>query len=107
MRTALILEEAAEEAVEAIAWYESECPGLGLEFAEAIHQAITAIEEDIIPLAPLPLVSARLDAKRLLLQKFPYDIVTIERDGNIIVVAIAHQTRKPGYWRKRVNSAHV
>ena len=77
MRTARILEEAAEEAAEAIAWYESECPGLGLEFAEAIERAITVIEDDIVPLAPMPLVSARTGARRLVLQRFPYEIVAI------------------------------
>ena len=31
-----ILEEAAEEAAEAAAWYESERPGLGTEFSDAM-----------------------------------------------------------------------
>ena len=108
MRTVRILEEAAEEAVEAIAWYESERPGLGIDFSKAIDRAIDLIEEGIVPLSPMQRQSGAKGAKRLILRRFPYDIVSIERNGELVVVAIAHHSRKPGYWRGRirVNQLH-
>lgn len=54
MRTVRILEEAAEEAAEAAAWYETERPGLGTDFFKAVEAAIDLIEEDILPLLPMP-----------------------------------------------------
>lgn len=102
MLTVRILDEAAEEVVEAIAWYENEQPGLGIDFSKAIDRAIDLIEEGIVPLSPMQRQSGAKGAKRLILRRFPYDIVSIERNGEVVVVAIAHHSRKPGYWRGRV-----
>lgn len=43
-----------------------------------------------------------LGAKRLMLRRFPYDIVVVERPSEVIVIAFAHHARKPGYWRNRI-----
>lgn len=102
MRSVRILREAAEEAAAAADWYDKERPGLGTDFSVAIEAAIDLIEEDILPLFPLPGESGVKGAKRLILKRFPYDIVVIERNSNSIVIAVAHQSRKPGYWRKRI-----
>jgi len=37
-------------------------------------------------------------AKRLILERFPYDIVAIELPDETVVIAVAHHSRKPGYW---------
>jgi hypothetical protein len=42
-----VLEEAADEAIEAAAWYEEQRPGLGIEFAQAFHAALDFLEEEI------------------------------------------------------------
>ena len=78
MRPVRILQEAAEEAVAAAEWYERECPGLGTEFSESLEAAIDLIEEDVLPLSPLPGKSGGKGAKRLILKRFPYDIVVFE-----------------------------
>lgn len=101
MRTVRILEEASQEAIEAAVWYESEQPGLGTAFMEAIDAAIDVIEENFVPLSPLPEDAGDTGARRLILEGFPYDIVAIELPDEAVVVAIAHHSRKPGYWRKR------
>lgn len=96
-----ILREAVEEAEAAAAWYEQERQGLGAEFAEAIDAAIDVIEDDFLPLSPMPGSSSELGAKRLILRRFPYDIVIVDRGDERIVVAFAHHSRKPGYWQGR------
>ncbi len=88
MRSVRILEAAAEEAVEAAAWYEQERPGLGIEFAKAIDAALDLLETEIVPLSNMPGKFGRPSPKRLVLQRFPYDIV----------VAFAHN-RKRQYAR--------
>ncbi len=98
-----ILEEAAEEAPEAAAWYEADSPGLGGDFTSAVEAAIDLIEEEILPLLPVPGSSGALGAKRIILKRFPYDIVAVKRDGQAIVVAVAHHSRLPGYWRDRIS----
>jgi hypothetical protein len=97
-----ILQEAAAEAAAATDWYERERPGLGSEFAAAVDAAIDLIEEDILPLSPLPGRSGTKGVKRLILRRFPFDIIVIERTGEAIVIAVAHHSRSPGYWRERI-----
>lgn len=35
---------------------------------------------------------------------FPYRVVYFVRDGELVIVAFAHQSRRPGYWRERVDT---
>lgn len=102
MRTLRILAEAAEEAVEAAAWYEKERSGLGIDFQNAIEAALDVLEQDIVPLASMPGVSGARGVKRLMLRRFPYAVIVHENDTVIMVIAFAHHSRKPGYWRDRV-----
>ena len=101
MRQVRILEEAAEEAIAAASWYDEEKPGLGLEFEQAVEAALDLLEEDMVPLVPVPGVSGDLGAKRLLLRRFPYSIVVRESADGYLVIAVAHQHRRPGYWKDR------
>ena len=103
MRKVRILQEAAEEAIAAANWYDKEREGLGTEFANAVEIAIDLIEEDILPLSPMPGKSGAKGVKRLILKRFPYDIVVTEGDTETVVIAVAHHSRKPGYWRGRIS----
>ena len=102
MPTVRILRQAAEEARGAAEWYDEERPGLGAEFARAMETALDLIAEDLLPLAPLPGPAGGQGAKRLTLRRFPYDIVVIDRPAERVIVAVAHHSRKPGYWRNRL-----
>jgi hypothetical protein len=95
-----ILEEAAEEAVEAAAWYESQRPGLGDDFGRALNAALDLLEADIVPLVAQT-ASHDNRIKRLILKRFPYEIVVTEFREEVVVIAVAHQSRRPGYWRDR------
>lgn len=101
MRRVRILEEASQEAIEAAAWYEYEQPGLGAEFFAAVDAAIDVIEENFLPLSPLPEEAGDTGARRLILERFPYDLVAIELSEETVVIAVAHHSRKPGYWLGR------
>lgn len=102
MRRVRILDEAADEATEAAAWYELQRPGLGAEFDRAVNAALDLLEEEIVPLTAMPSVAGKRGAKRLILKRFPYDVVVSERSDELVVVAFAHQSRRPGYWRARL-----
>jgi hypothetical protein len=99
-----ILEEAADEAIEAAAWYEEQRPGLGTEFAEAFHAALDLLEEEVVPLSNMPGRAGQEGAKRLILSRFPYDLVVRENHDVLIVVAVAHHSRRPGYWKGRLRA---
>lgn len=95
--------EAATELEEAASWYEQEEVGLGERLINAFEQAIELLEEPNPPLVPANHDAAESGAKQLILHRFPFSLVTIERNQAIIVVAFAHHSRKPGYWRRRLS----
>jgi hypothetical protein len=101
MRSVRIHEAASEEAVEAAAWYENQRPGLGADFQRAIDRALDLLEEGIVPLSPVPTTAKALGVKRLVLRRFPFDVVVVERPDEVLVLAFAHHARRPGYWRQR------
>lgn len=51
--------------------------------------------------SPVPRVRAVYGARHVLLRRFPYFVVYRERSEDIHVIAVAHTSRKPGYWRHR------
>lgn len=46
-------------------------------------------------------MQVRHGARRLILTGYPFDLVYREKQDSIIIVAIAHQRRRPGYWAGR------
>ena len=71
VRPVRILEAAAEEAAEAVAWYQAERSGLGEEFSDALDAAIDLIEEATLPLLPMAGEAGAQGAKRIILRRFP------------------------------------
>lgn len=39
--------------------------------------------------------------RRIVLPRFPYSVVYEVHADHIVIVAVAHQRRRPGYWRDR------
>jgi toxin ParE1/3/4 len=101
MRQVRILECAAEEASEAAGWYESRQAGLGKKFYKALDHAISLIEENLVAMFPWNGKAGLLGAYHLPLYRFPYSIIALEHDDQLVVVAVAHHSRKPGYWTGR------
>ncbi|HXU46456.1 MAG TPA: hypothetical protein VN783_13090 [Thermoanaerobaculia bacterium] len=91
-------ELAAEEAIEAGAWYERERPDLGLEFEGAIKAALDLLEGELAPLTPMLGAAGARGARRLILKRFPYDVVVQIWRDEILVLAFAHHApaRNPG-----------
>lgn len=94
--------EASEELTEAAAWYELEVPGLGEQLINSFEQAAAKLSKPNPPLVPVIGEAAKLGAKRLILQRFPFSLVTIANSQTITVVAFAHHSKKPGYWHDRL-----
>lgn len=38
------------------------------------------------------------------MERFPYSIFYVLREDRIIIVAVAHQRREPGYWARRLGA---
>lgn len=93
---------AADEAEAAVSWYEAERPGLGRRFQRALDAALDLLEAGAAPGVPMPGALGNAGVKRFVLRRFPYDIVFFPGDDEIIVIAFAHHSRRPAYWRHRL-----
>jgi plasmid stabilization system protein ParE len=93
-----LLEPAQAELDEAVAWYADQAPGLGDAFLLETLKAIKLIEQ--FPRAWHPLTP---HIRRCRLRRFPYSVVYTVDGDDLLVLAIAHQHRKPSYWRSRMN----
>lgn len=89
-----IHEVAEAEINEAADFYDSKSPGLGSVFIDEIRGAIERIAE--YPEAAL-LIRGRVRKKDLI--RFPYSLLYSVRQDEIRILAVAHQKRRPFYWR--------
>ncbi len=88
--------DAVAELEAAAIFYESRMAGLGKSFAAEVERTIFLVRE--YPEAGSPMGSTR---RRVLVARFPYSIVYRQDPDSIVIVAVAHQRRRPGYWRRR------
>jgi toxin ParE2 len=85
------------ELEEAAHWYETSRPGLAAEFLDEFDRGIQRISD--APNAWHPLEQG---LRRYRLRRFPYGIIYAIHDGEILIVAVAHLHRRPGYWHTRL-----
>ena len=83
--------------VEAARYYESQALGLGAAFLKEVRQASEAIAS-----YPEAAAIVRGHTRRRLLRRFPYGLLYRADPQEIVVVAVMHLGRKPGYWVGRV-----
>ncbi len=90
--------EALEEYNDAGFYYAQKEPGLDLRFIVSVEQAIERILQD-----PLRYRAVDEDVRRCLTRVFPYAIIYTIEDDFVLIVAVAHLSREPGYWKQRVS----
>jgi len=89
--------EALEEYREATLYYVERDPALALRFVEAVEDAIRRILE-----SPERWRVLDEDVRRCLTRVFPYGILYTIEPEFILIIAVMHCSREPGYWKRRV-----
>jgi plasmid stabilization system protein ParE len=87
---------AEDELNEAAAFYARARPGLGDAFLAEVYRAVAAMGA-----SPLAGTAVENDVRWWLVRRFPYSVLYRVRDDHIRILAIAHQKRRPFYWRGR------
>jgi toxin ParE1/3/4 len=88
--------EALAEYSEAVQYYAEQRSEVAQMFINAIEDAVYGIRE-----SPTRGAIVDEDVRRCLTRKFPYSILyTIEQDY-ILILAVTHCSREPGYWKSR------
>ena len=97
MRPVIFLPEAEQEMLEAARYYESQASGLGIDYLSEIERAVVAISA-----SPMTWPILEGELRRRLVRRFPFGILYHIEPKEIIIVAVAHLSRRPGYWRGRI-----
>ena len=89
---------ASAEMEAAVRWYEQRRRGLGAEFLEAVTSTISMVVEQPKIGA---IVGSAGSTRRVLVPRFPFQIVYHLTPTQITIVAVAHLKRRPNYWKGR------
>ena len=91
------LAPAQAELLEAIAYYLGVRPELGARFEQAVAAAVRSAVAHPERGAP-----RTKSTRRWLVKDFPFAIVYRADESGVLIVAIAHQRKRPAYWAGRI-----
>ena len=94
------LDDALVEAEEAARWYAQRSPTAAAGFAFELEAAAQAITE-----TPNTWPAYDHGTRRFLLRRYPYSLIYRVDPTRLVIVAVAHAHRRPGYWKQRL-AAH-
>ena len=92
----IVRPEAEAELAEAFDWYEQRLTGLGSEFLFSVEVAFRSLRRN-----PYQYPVLYRDLHRVLLHRFPYQVLFNIEVRRIFVLAVFHAKRDPKHWRER------
>jgi plasmid stabilization system protein ParE len=92
-------EAAEDELLNEIGYLEFRAKGLGRRFFTEIKRA-----ESFIAQFPESAEEVRPGIRKRILQKFRYSLIYSNEKSGVLILAVAHHSRRPGYWIGRVGS---
>lgn len=97
--------EARDELRDAANWYESEPPGLGEDFYDAIDETLRHIVDWPHSAPVFPGWTDTPVVRSMPVQLFPYRVLYYVTDTSAVILAYAHYRRAPGYWQDRLDQS--
>lgn len=91
-----LLPDAEEELRDAAQYYEAEQQGLGRALIQEIRRTCQLIAE-----RPQAARIERDEIRVRAIARFPYRIYYRANNDEILIIAIGHRRRRPGFWRNR------
>lgn len=99
MKKVEFITAAREEFLAEVAYYNNAQAGLGIRFSAAIEK--TAALTLAFPEVGSPSTAG---TRRVVVKDFPFSLIYKSIGENIVIFAVAHQSRRPGYWNARVGN---
>ena len=87
---------ALQELIDSARYYENRLPGLGTDFKSEVGKSLDLLSEN-------PDIGVVVEAphRPLLLDRVPFAVIYRTRESTLRILAVAHQRRRPGYWKGR------
>ena len=79
---------------EAFAWYRDRNARAAQDFRLEVFSAIERIAQ-----GPLIRAAGENGTRKRILRRFPYTVMYEVNQRTVTILAVAHQRRRPGYWR--------
>lgn len=94
MKEIVLLAGAKADFDAAFDWYAARSESAAIRFSDEIQGSLDRVARD-------PERFARLDAvnRQARVRRFPYRVIFQVEDDRVTVVAFAHHSRRPDYWR--------
>lgn len=88
--------ETQDEINEGVDYYFEKQLGIEVEFIDALEATVRKLLED-------PLFPREFDPpyRKIVTDRFPYQIIYRFSGNNVWILSVMHQSRRPGYWKKR------
>ena len=99
MKRVRFVAPARAEFLAEVVYYNKAGPGQGARFSAAVEEATARALT--FPLSGSP---SELNVRRVIVKNFPFSVVYRPEADGIVVFAVAHHSRRPGYWRSRVSN---
>ena len=98
MKTVAYHRLAASELIKSARFYERRNPTLGEAFLSVVEATVPKIERN--PEMGKP---GRLGTRSWKTKRFPFRIIYLEQADRFWIVAVAHMSRRPEYWIRRLD----
>jgi len=89
-------EDARVELDETFAWYPRRSVRAAEGFLREVERGLAMVGE-----SPTLWHEFERGSRRYLLHRYPYALIDQQRGQRVVVLAVAHLKRRPGYWRER------
>jgi toxin ParE1/3/4 len=101
-----LLRQARIELLDAALWYKREggldvARDFGADYRAQVTRA-RRMPRSGHPVAGMP-PDLDCEVRRFLMQRFPYAVVVACGSSEVVVIAVSHQRRRPGYWLRRLS----
>ncbi len=93
----VVLPQALDELHDATGFYDNEHPETAARFIEEVDRVF-----ELLSAHPHLGTPTRRNARRYALGRFPYKLIYRVEPERVVIVAVAHDRRRPWYWLKRI-----
>jgi plasmid stabilization system protein ParE len=96
-RTFIIRPEAEAEVIEAATWYQQKSQALAARFAQEFRSTLARVVNN-----PLRYQIIEDEMRRAPVAGFPYGILYVASDDELVILSCFHGRRDPARWRERL-----
>jgi plasmid stabilization system protein ParE len=97
-----VLDDARREYAEAVRWYLDDDLDVARDMVAEYIARVRFARRFPNTGTPVPAVGADFEVRRHLLKRFPYAVYIARLHDELVIVAVAHTHRRPGYWQNRL-----